>query len=140
MGVELSRQTMANWMIQSSERWFQPLYDQMKRDILCADEATLQVLKEPGRLGSSTSYMWLYRTRPEGPPTILYDYQTTRAEKHPARFLKGFKGCLHVDGYKGYNSVSNISIVGCWSHARRYFSDAIKAMPNTNKDKPTVAE
>lgn len=145
MGVELSRQTMANWMIQSSERWLQPLYDQMKehlikRDILCADETTLQVLKEPERPASSTSYMWLFRTGREGSPIILYDYKTTRAGKHPARFLKNFKGYLHVDGYDGYNSVSNITIVGCWSHARRYFSDAIKAMPNVDKENPTVAE
>ncbi|MBS3874079.1 MAG: transposase [Dethiobacter sp.] len=30
---------------------------------------------------------------------MLYDYQTTRARKHPVNFLSGFKGYLHVDGY-----------------------------------------
>ncbi len=28
---------------------------------------------------------------------ILYEYQTIRAGKHPAKFLEGFKGFLHVD-------------------------------------------
>lgn len=88
LGVEISRQTMANWLIKASERWLQPVYERMrdhllKRDILHADETTLQVLHEAERAASSTSYMWLYRTGRDGPPIILYDYQTTRANKHP---------------------------------------------------------
>ena len=97
LGIELSRQTMANWMIQVVERYLHSLGDRMhehllRRDILCADETTLQVLHEPGRAAQSTSYLWLYRTGRDGPAIIIYDYQTTRASKHPARFLKGFKG------------------------------------------------
>jgi transposase len=139
MGVEISRQTMANWMIQSSDRWLKLIYDQMKKhllqkDILHADETTLQVLKEPGRNADSTSYMWLYRTGREDPPIILYDYQTTRAAKHPIKFLKDFKGYLHTDGYEGYTSLSEVTLVGCWAHARRYFVDALKSMP-PRKDK-----
>ncbi len=136
---------MSNWIIQVSDRWLRPLYERMReyllqRDILHADETTLQVLKEPGRSADSTSYMWLYRTGRDGPPIILYDYQTTRASKHPARFLKGFKGYLHTDGYDGYIGMSGIINVGCWAHARRYFVDALKAMPPKKDDTPTAAE
>lgn len=145
MGIEISRQTMANWLVQSADRWLKPVYDRMKehllqKDILHADETTLQVLKEPGRNADSTSYMWLYRTGREDVPIILYDYQTTRAGKHPARFLKDFKGYLHTDGYEGYNSVSEVKIVGCWAHARRYFVDAMKAMPPKKDNTSTVTE
>ena len=145
MGIEISRQTMANWMIQSSDRWLRLLYGRMRehllqRDILHADETTLQVLKEPGRAADSTSYMWLYRTGREGPPIILYEYQTTRAGKHPKKFLEGFKGYLHVDGYDGYTVVPEIILVGCWAHARRYFMEALKAMPPKKDDKPTATE
>jgi len=145
MGIEISRQTMANWMIQSSDRWLRPIYERMRehllqRDILHSDDTTLQVLKEPGRAADSTSYMWLYRTGREGPPIILYDYQTTRAGKHPKKFLEGFKGYLHTDGYDGYSGMPGIIQVGCWAHARRYFVDALKAMPPKKDDKPTVTE
>ena len=68
----------------------------LERDILHADETTLQVLREPGRAAETQSYLWLYRTGRDGPPIILYDYQTTRASKHPRRFLAGFKGYLHA--------------------------------------------
>ncbi|MDQ1274747.1 MAG: transposase [Euryarchaeota archaeon] len=146
LGVDISRQTMANWMIKSSNKWLKPIYDRMhehmlQKEILHADETTLQVLKEPGRNADSTSYMWLYRTGREGPAIILYDYQTTRAGKHPSKFLKEFKGYLHVDGYDGYNLVSKVKLVGCWTHARRYFVDALKVMPpRKDNDKLTATE
>jgi transposase len=143
--VEISRQTMANWMIQSSDKWLSLIYNRMKehllqKEILHADETTLQVLKEPGRNADSNSYMWLYRTGRDGTPIVLYDYQTTRAGKHPTRFLKKFKGYLHVDGYSGYNLVSEIKLVGCWAHARRYFVEALKAVPPKKSDIPTSTE
>ena len=55
-----------------------------------ADETTLQVLHEPGRSGTSKSYLWLYRTGKEGPPIILYDYQETRAGEHAEELPKRF--------------------------------------------------
>ena len=136
LGVELSRQTLANWMIQGSDRWLSLLYDRMHRyllqqEILHADETTLQVLRETERSAETTSYMWLYRTGRQGPPIILYDYQRTRASKHPRQFLSGFKGYLHVDGYAGYNDLPDVTLVGCWAHARRKFDEALKALPSS---------
>jgi transposase len=145
LGVEISRQTMANWMMQSSDTWLKAIYNRMRehllqKEILHADETTLQVLKEHGRKADSNSYMWLYRTGRDEPPIILYDYQTTRAGKHPANFLANFKGYLHVDGYGGYNLVPEITLVGCWAHARRYFVEALKAVPPKNDNIPTATE
>lgn len=145
LGIELSRQTLANWMIQGSERWLQVIYDRMhkhllQKDILHADETTLQVLREPGRSAESTSYMWLYRTGREGPAIVLYDYQTTRAGKHPRKFLSGFKGYVHVDGYAGYNGLPDVTLVGCFAHARRKFDEALKALPAEQRNAPVAAK
>ena len=57
-------------MIQGVERHLQIVYDRMhehllQRDILHADETTLQVLHEPGRASQTSSYLWLYRSGPE---------------------------------------------------------------------------
>jgi transposase len=85
--------------------------------------------------------MWLYRTGREGPAMVLYDYQTTRASKHPIRFLFGFKGYLHVDGYAGYNQLSpDITLVGCFAHARRKFDEALKALPADKRNTPVAAK
>lgn len=62
--------------------------------------------------------------------------------KHPKAFLKDFKGYLHTDGYARYSGLPNVTLVGCWAHARRQFADAIKAMPakTPNTSKLTIAE
>jgi transposase len=143
IGLALSRQTMANWTIYGADRWLNVLYNRMhelllKLDIIHADETTLQVLREPGRPATSKSYLWLYRTGIEGPPIILYDYQETRAGKNAEKFLNGFNGYLQVDGYAGYHVVPNVTLVGCWAHARRGFSEVLKTLP-ANSLKPVVA-
>lgn len=146
LGVYLSRQTLSNWMMYGAETWLAPLYHRMadylrEQDILHADETTLQVLKEADRAATSQSYIWLYRTGREGPPVILYEYQPTRASKHPQNFLKGFKGFLHVDGYAGYNNLgSGIYLSGCWAHARRKFHEALKALPSSSEISLTLSQ
>src|SRR5690606_29068399 len=103
------------------------------QDILHADETSLQVLSEPERPATSKSYMWLYRTGRMSPAIILYDYQRTRAAKHPSRFLKDFQGYIHVDGYAGYNGIAGVTLVGCLAHARRKFTEALQALPESAK-------
>jgi len=145
LDIEISRQTMANWVILASTRWLWFIFERMhqillQQKIVHADETTLQVLHEPGRPATSTSYMWLYRTGREGPPIVLFEYQTTRASKHPQRFLKGFKGYLCTDGYAGYNNLPGIINICCFVHARRKFDEALKALPKTGKNKSCIAQ
>lgn len=144
LGCTLSRQTMANWMIYGAEQWLMPLYDAMRayllrQEVLHADETTLQVLREPSRSAEATSYLWLYRTGREGSPAVLYEYQRTRGGEHPRQFLSGFTGYLHVDGYSGYHKVANVTLVGCWAHARRYYDEALKAAPPEADKRGSVA-
>ena len=146
LGIEISRQTMANWVIEAAARWLALIFDRMhqlllQRDIIHADESTLQVLHEPGRAADTKSYMWLYRTGRDGTPIVLYEYQTTRAGKHASNFLKGFKGrYLCTDGYAGYNLIPGVIRVCCLSHARRKFDEALKALPKIDKEKPCAAK
>ena len=133
MGFALSRQTMANWVISGAcllDRVYLRLQERLlSQDILHADETVLQVLNEPGRPPTARSFMWLYRTGRYAPAIVLYDYQPTRGREHPAKYLKDFKGTLHVDGYAGYEKLPHITLSGCWSHARRKFVDALALLP-----------
>jgi len=139
-GIMLSRQTMSNWLIRATEDYLEPVYDALKKlllqhDTLHADETTLQVLREPGKPAQSQSYMWLYRTSgTTHTPIVLYEYQPNRRAEHPAKFLKDFKGYLHADGYEGYHSLDDIIVVGCWQHLRRKFDEALKALPNKDRN------
>ena len=135
-GISLSRQTMSNWILKATEDYLLPVYEQLhkellKRDVLHADETTLQVLHEPGKKPQSDSYMWLYRTSGDtDKPIVLYEYQPGRGAKHPKEFLTGYTGYLHTDGYAGYHDLGeDITVVGCWAHARRKFDEAVKSLP-----------
>ncbi|MDT3387381.1 MAG: transposase, partial [Bacteroidota bacterium] len=96
MGAELKRDTMANWLIRSSEYWLKPLFDKMhkqllKCSIIMSDETTWQVNHENGKKASSKSFIWIHRSGTyEGPPIILYKYTSTRSGDHAKKFLEGF--------------------------------------------------
>lgn len=146
-GIQLSRQTMSNWLIKASTDWLEPIYEEMKfrlcgHDVLHGDETVLQVLKEPGKTAQSKSYMWLYRTSGEAKHQIvLYDYQPDRKHTRPEEFLKGFSGYFHADGYDGYHKLpENIIIVGCWAHLRRKLFDALKILPKDKQSESNAAK
>ena len=108
-----------------------------ERDILHADEVPCQVLKEDGRPARAKSYMWVYLTGDDGEPGIvLYNYKPGRKGEYAKEFLKGYKGFLHCDGYQGYNSIEDVTRVGCIAHLRRKFFDAIPA--DKSKDSPNL--
>ena len=138
--INLSRQTMSNWLVKATFDWLEPIYDTFK-EMLCnhkvlhADETSLQVLHEPGKSAQSKSNMWLYRTSGDiRNPIILYEYQPDRRAEHPKFFLKNFNGYLHADGYEGYHDLSdNIKVVGCFAHARRKFDEALKGLPKRDQ-------
>ena len=143
-GIELSRSTLANWIIYNASQYLDPLYEYfhrclLKRKFLMADETTIQVLDEPGRRPQSKSYMWLYRTGEDGNPTIiLYGYSETRSGDNAKAFLKGFQGYLACDGYQGYNKVPNMKRCSCWAHVRRYLIDAVPKGKEYDYSNPAV--
>ena len=102
----------------------------------------LQVLREKNKSAASKSYMWLYRTSGDAEhPIVLYEYQPNRKAEHAERFLKGFSGWLHADGYQGYHKLpSQIRVVGCWANARRKFDEALNTVPKEQQtSKPAEA-
>ena len=140
-GVFLSRQTLSNWLIEATELWLQPIFDELKRRLLLSkvlhgDETTFQVLKEPGKKPQSKSYLWVYRTSGDTPePIVIAEYIPDRRSINPKNFLKGYSGYLHADGYDAYHKLPDeITVVGCWAHVRRKFNDALKAI--AEKDRP----
>ena len=94
------------------------------------------MLREPGKTAQSKSYMWLYRASGDTDrPIVLYDYQTSRKAEHPQRFLEGWRGYLHADGYDGYHKLQEgITVVGCWAHLRRKFDEALKSLPENARE------
>ena len=51
--------------------------------------------------------------------------------------MDGFSGLLHTDGYEAYHCKlpPEITVVGCWAHMRRKFTDALKSLPKETREK-----
>ena len=142
-GLHISRQNMANWTIQCADRYLAVLYDYLHEKlygyhVLQADETPVLVNKD-GRPAGSKSYMWVYRTGRmyTERQIVLYEYQKTRNASHPREFLKDFNGVCVTDGYQVYHTIEgereDLRIAGCWSHARRRFDEAVKALPRAKQ-------
>ncbi|WP_305085193.1 IS66 family transposase [uncultured Faecalibaculum sp.] len=142
-GLHIPRQNMANWTIQCADRYLAVLYDYLHEKlygyhVLQADETPVLVNKD-GRPAGSKSYMWVYRTGRMYTECqiVLYEYQRTRNASHPREFLKDFRGVCVTDGYQVYHTIEeereDLKIAGCWSHARRRFDEAVKALPKAKQ-------
>lgn len=131
LGLELSRTTMANWIIIAAKEYFIPLVDRMHELLIQethvhCDETPVQVLNEPGKAATSKSYMWVYSSIKESrKPIKIFEYRPDRKAVNPQQFLKGFDGTIITDGYYGYNHIEGITNAYCWAHARRKFYDAL---------------
>ena len=133
LGLDLSRTTMANWLIIASREYFIPIVNRMHEILVGekyahADETKVQVLNEPGKPATSKSYMWVYSSiRESSKPIRIFEYKPDRKAENPQKFLENFSGTLISDGYGGYNNIAGAVNAYCWAHARRKFYEALPA-------------
>jgi transposase len=130
-GVELSRQTMCDWMRGCAEL-ADPLYELMKKEVLASkgvqtDDTPVPVL-DPTLPRTRTGRIWTYVGAREHPYTI-YDYTPSRSRDGPDAFLREFHGYLQADAYSGYDHLyedgqRGIVEVACWAHVRRKHYEA----------------
>ena len=143
-GVNLSRQTMANWIINSSNRYFAPLVKRMRQELLKlpvtqSDETPAQVIHDD-RAAGSKSYMWVHRSGEffREKPIVIYEYQKGRNHELPLAFYQDYKGILVTDSLEQYHLIEKklpeLTNANCWAHARRDYADAIKAADKSDPD------
>jgi transposase len=145
-GTELSRNTLAAGVVRVGQAT-QPVINLLRDALLDSfivhgDETEVQVLKEPGRKAQAKSYMWVQMTQASGadgtgPPIRLFGYAPSRSTQAARTLYEGMRpgGVLMSDGYEPYAAIAEqhrLVHLGCWAHCRRYFNDALQAMP---KDK-----
>lgn len=136
-GVNISRQTMSNWIIKCADKYFAPFVERMKQELLAlpvtqSDETPTQVLSDSDH-PNSKCYMWVHRSGEfyTERPIVIYEYQKGRDHHKPLDFYKDYKGFLVTDGLEQYHlldkKLPDVTNANCWAHARRDFSDAVKA-------------
>lgn len=140
-GIQLSTNTMVNWVIKSSDVYLSLIYDRLHEliydsKIIHADESPVKVMRinHTKIKNGKKTYMWVYRNRPlRGThPIVLFDWQPSRHSDHPREFLKTFSGTVVTDGYQVYHRLAkerrDLKVAGCWVHARRPFAEFIKSV------------
>lgn len=125
-GSPIARSTLCALFHRTAEQ-LKPLYEEMKRVVRAsryvhADETGQRVLdKEQCHRG----WMWLVLSR----QAVVYHYSEGRGSDTAAALLGGTTGNVTVDGFSGYNCVSNTAEQrarsGCWSHLRRKLYEAM---------------
>ena len=114
MGFPLSRATLSNWIIKTSEEWLNPVVEKLREELLKdkylhADETPVQVLNEEGKKNTTKSYMWVYSTSANAKNGIrIFKYAPGRSGDNAKEFLKRFNGYLHMDGFSAYGIVKDI--------------------------------
>lgn len=143
-GVNISKQTMSNWIIKCADNYFAPFIECMKSELLKlpvtqSDETPTQVIQESDH-PNSKCYMWVHRSGELFPdkPIVIYEYQKGRDHHIPLEFYKDYNGVLVTDGLQQYHLVDkklpNVVNANCWAHARRDYADAIKVMGKSNPE------
>ena len=128
-GLEIGRATLDGWVMRVGELLI-PVVEAMRKDLLKAsylqaDETTVPVQMHDGRGKNHQAYLWQYG-KPGG--ETVFDFCLHRGREGPKRFLEKWEGILQTDGYQAYDGVGGEKLVhvGCWTHARRKFVDAVK--------------
>ncbi|MCR5747070.1 MAG: IS66 family transposase [Lachnospiraceae bacterium] len=141
-GIDISRQTMANWVINCSDKYLKPIADRLRTELLKyhvtqCDETRVNVIRD-GRPAGTDSWMWVHRSGEfyKDRPIVVYEYQKTRHHEHPLEYYKDYKGVLVTDGLQQYHilerKINGLISANCWAHARRDLADALKAIGKSN--------
>jgi hypothetical protein len=91
------------------------------------DESTIPVVHEE-KHKTVKGYIWLVRSVMQNRVFFHYD-GGSRAQKVVTELLKNYQGALQTDGYEVYAMYENkkgVLPIGCWAHARRYYTEALK--------------
>jgi transposase len=132
IGINISRQDMSNWTVRSA-RLIQPLIDRFRTlirggPVVNIDDTRVQVMNEPDRPDTATSFMWLARGGPPDAPVALYHYSPSRSAHYPRELFSGAELYMQGDAYSVHDLLAReepgIIRVGCFAHARRKFHEA----------------
>lgn len=130
-GVEINRNTLANWVILGS-LWFEKLCDYiydvlMSQKSIHADETTVQVLKKNGEHTAKKSQMWVIASAErEGQRLVWFYYAPTRSKTVVTKLFSEYTGILHSDAYSAYGAAEKCTHQCCMTHCRRKFVDVAR--------------
>jgi transposase len=137
-GIPLARTTM-NDLVHLAGDVCMPLWHAALQEVrvdphVQADETSFRTQIRPER-----SFVWTFLSRLH----TVYVYSPSRSGDTAKEVLGGTTGSLTVDGYTGYNVVTDVEgreRTGCWSHARRKLFEAMPSAPEARQALDIILE
>ena len=130
-GVSIPASTVNGWFKGSSDL-LRALYYRLREivldtDYIQVDESTVPVIDNK-KQRAAKSYLWVVRSVMDNLLFFHYD-QGSRAQKVVIDLLRDYQGAVQTDGYEVYSiyeQKKGVLLLGCWAHARRKFTEAMK--------------
>lgn len=136
--VPIARSNMCRWLKEGAE-FLRLIVERMHARLLesrfiQSDTTTLPVIKK-GLGKAHKGVIWIARGD-DSRPYIVYKFTESATGAHATDLFPEYQGYLVTDGSSVFNGVieDGALAVNCWSHAYRYFEDAI------NSDKEFAGE
>lgn len=133
LGIPISRSTMNDLVLAAAEKLL-PIVARLATRmanvaIVLADETSMRLQDRKKR-----GFVWVFHGHDDesGGQLVLYVFALDRSGETPKRILGASEGTLVVDGYTGYNIVSDPTgrkRGGCMCHGRRKFFEARSSAP-----------
>jgi len=123
----MARSTLTDLFHAAGEK-LEPLWKRLlaiiaQSAIVQADETSLK-MQQPNKRG----FVWTFLAE----DLIAYRFAADRSGETPLQVLGGTQGTLVIDGYTGYNRVTDVNgreRAGCLAHVRRKIFDALGTAP-----------
>ena len=130
-GLKIPASTVNDWFAGCGDL-LRALYYRLKElvlqsDYIQVDESTVPVINNE-KHRAVKAYLWVVRAVMKDLVFFHYD-KGSRAQKVVIELLHNYKGAVQSDGYEVYSIYENkkgVLLLGCWAHARRKFTEALK--------------
>jgi transposase len=127
LGIPMARSTLTDLFHAAGEKlepvWKRLLATVAQSEIVQADETSMK-MQRPNKRG----FVWTFLAD----DLIAYRFAEDRSGETPVQVLGGTSGTLVIDGYTGYNRVTDVDgrdRAGCLAHVRRKIFEALPTAP-----------
>jgi transposase len=128
-GPDIPVSTLADWVAAGAEA-LEPVAEEIRKRVLASwvvqvDATPLTVLDRSKPGGSKRGHMYASLGDER---CVVYDYRPTGSASGPCEFLGTREGWVQADAAGAFEplfALGRAKEAGCWSHARRYFVEAL---------------
>lgn len=138
LDLAISRDNICRGHVLVSQQVLQPLFELLRKELIQqsaihSDETSYQVIQNV----KARTYYWVRcSVDVVKTPIVLYQHSESRGHEVPKKFLEGYSGYIHCDGWGAHPNIPNVTTIACGAHIRRKFYETLGDKKEPNKESP----